>query len=387
MSSTSEAKTGGMLSLVAVMAAGAIVTMMSGLAWPLLSLRLDAMGHSSTEIGFSTAAQTAAMIVVAPFVPVMARTVGAIRLMLLAVANCVAVMIGMAAWEGYGSWLALRFLLGVSLEVLFILADAWVIQLAPERSRGRILGIYTACGFLGFAGGPLIIDAVGSAGWAPFVGGALCATAAAVPLWLVRRVGPALEGRPKGGFLTFFRATPAIMLAGAMYGFIDVIVLALFPIYGLRSGLDEQTIARLISLTVIGAIGFQFVIGWLCDRVRPALVLVGCTAVAAAAAVALPFAIDHRVPLFAVLCVWGGVMGGFFTVGMVLLGRRYSGADLLTANTVFVVMFGLGSTTGPTIGGAAMDAWDPHGMVATVAAACAIYLIFLLFKPAEPAKP
>jgi MFS family permease len=172
-----------------------------------------------------------------------------------------------------------------------------------------------------------------------------------------------------------------------MYGFIDVIVLALFPVYGLRSGLDEETIARLISVAVIGSIACQFVIGWLCDRVAPARVLVGCTVGALVAAVALPFAIDTRPLLIAVLCLWGGVMGGFFTVGMVLLGRRYRGTDLLTANTVFVVMFGLGSTTGPTVGGAAMDLWNPHGMVATVVAACVIYLIFLSFRPAERAKP
>jgi MFS family permease len=369
------------------MGAGAIVTMMAGLAWPLLSFRLEAMGYAGTAIGLSTAAQTAAMILIAPLVPWLARKVGAIRLMLLAVVNSIAVLLAMAAWESYASWLVLRFLLGCGLEMLFILSDAWVIQLAPERQRGRILGVYTAVGFVGFAGGPLIIDAVGSHGWAPFLGGVACAALAAVPLWLVRRVGPALEGRPSGGFLMFLRATPTIMLAGAMYGFIDVVVLALFPVYGLRSGLDEGTIARLISLTVIGAIVCQFIIGWLCDRVRPSLVLVGCTVVAALAAVALPFVIDTGVALFAVLCVWGGVMGGFFTVGMVLLGRRYDGPDLLTANTVFVVMFGLGSTVGPTIGGAAMDAWDPHGMVAVVAMVCVIYLIFLLFRPAEPTKP
>jgi len=386
MSSTNDGAPGRLLSLAAVMGAGAIVTMMSGLVWPLLSFRLEAMGHAGTAIGLSTAAQTAAMIIIAPVVPWLARAVGATRLMLLAVANSIAVLLAMAAWESYASWLVLRFLLGAGVEILFILSDAWVIQLAPERQRGRILGVYTAFGFLGFAGGPLIIDAVGSQGWAPFLGGVACAALAAVPLWLVRRVGPALEGRPSGSILTFLRATPAIMLAGAMYGFVDVIVLALFPVYGLRSGLDEGTIARLISLTVIGAIGCQLLIGWLCDRVRPARVLVGCTIVAALAAVVLPFVIDIRLALIAVLCVWGGVMGGFFTVGMVLLGRRYDGPDLLTANTVFVVMFGIGSTVGPTIGGAAMDAWDPHGMVAVVATACTMYLVLLIFRPAEAAK-
>jgi predicted MFS family arabinose efflux permease len=63
---------------------------------------------------------------------------------------------------------------------------------------------------------------------------------------------------------------------------------------------------------------------------------------------------------------------------MVMMGRRYKDIDLLAANTVFVVMFGAGSTVGPTLGGAAMDVWDPHGMIATVAAACLAFLPFVL---------
>lgn len=375
------------LSLAAVMASGAIVTMLSGLAWPLLSFRLEAMGYAGWAIGVSTAAQTLAIVLVAPLVPRLAAVLGAVRLMLLAVAGAIAVLVAMAAWESYGSWLALRFLLGVSLEIVFVLSDAWVVQLAPDHARGRVVGVYTAVGFLGFAGGPLIIDAVGSQGWAPFLAGIVCIAAAAVPLWLVRREGPALDGRPSGSLLSFFRATPVIMLAGAMYGFIDVMVLALFPVYALRSGLEEGVIARLITVAVVGSIGFQFVVGWLCDRASPYLVLAGCTAGAFGCALALPFAIGSEPAVLAVLGLWGGVMGGFFTVGMVLMGRRYTGVDLVAANGMFVIMFGLGSMVGPTAGGVAMDLWNPHGMVVVVALACAIYMIFLAFRRSGPATP
>ncbi len=373
--------------LAAVFASGAIVTMLSGLVWPLLSFRLAAMGYSGRAIGLSTAAQALAIVLIAPVVSRLARRLGVVRLMLIAIVGAIMVLAAMALWESYGAWLALRFALGVTIEILYVLGDAWVVQIAPAQTRGRVIGFYSAVGFLGFAGGPLIIDVVGSQGWAPFLAGIGCIALAGLPLWLVRREGPALGIPASGGLTSYLRATPTIMLAGAMYGFIDVTVLALFPVYALRSGLEEGAIARLIAMAVLGSIAFQFAIGWLCDRVPPYRVLAGCTLGALGCALALPFTIGTTALVLIVLVLWGAVMGGFFTVGMVLMGQRYTGADLIGANGMFVVMFGLGSMVGPAVGGAAMDLWNPHGMVAVVALVCAAYLMALRFARSRRSLP
>ena len=384
MSSTNDAPAGAALSgrtrrtgLAAAFASGAIVTMVMGLVWPLLSLRLAAMGHTGGAIGVNSAAQSLAIVLIAPVAPLLAQRVGVVRLMLVAVAGAAVILAAMAAWRDYGAWLGLRFALGVAIEILFVLGDTWVVQFAPDHARGRIVGLYAAIGFLGFAGGPLIIDVVGSEGWAPFLAGIGCILLAGLPLWFARGAGPALGRAAQGGLLRYWRMTPAIMLAGAMYGFVDAMVLALFPVYALHSGLEESAIARLISVAVLGSIGFQVLIGWLCDRVSPYRVLAGCTLGALASALALPFAIGGMVPALIVLVWWGGAMGGFFTVGMVLMGRHYAGADLVAANGLFVVMFGLGSMVGPAVGGAAIDLWDPHGMIVVVVVAAASYLVFL----------
>jgi len=374
------------LALVAVIGAATIVTLCSGLAWPLLSLRLAAMGHSGAEIGFSTAAQSLAMVAVAPFVARMAGRVGAIRLMLMAVVGAVATLLAMAAWETYAAWFALRFLLGICMEILYIMADAWVIQLAPPALRGRILGIYTSVSLVGFACGPLVIDVVGVAGWAPFAAGALCVGLAALPLWASRRIGPAAEGHPSRGFFSFFLATPVIMLAGAMFGFVDVMALALLPVYALRSGFAETDVPRLVTYAVVGSIAWQVPLGWLCDRFDRRLILAGCTLTACLCGIALPFGIHSLPGSVAVLVMWGGAMGGFFTVGMVMLGERYKGPDLLAANAFFVLMFGFGSMVGPTVGGTAMDLWDPHGMPAVMALTAAIFLPFAL-RGDRPPRP
>ncbi|MSP83695.1 MAG: MFS transporter [Alphaproteobacteria bacterium] len=372
--------------LIAAFCTATVVTLLGGLTWPLLSLRLEAMGYEGTAIGINTASQTVAMVLIAPFVAPLAARFGAVRLMLGAVAGAVVVLLLMAAWDSYVGWMGLRFLLGTCFEILFILADVWVVQLAPELRRGRILAMYMSVSLVGFAMGPLIIDAVGSGGWPPFLAGAACVTLAAVPLFLARRHGPRAEGRRTSSYLGYVRRTPVIMLAGAMYGFIDLIELSLFPVYAVRSGMEEAAVVRVLSTGVLASIGLQLGIGWLSDRIGPWRMLLVCTLLALACAVALPFAIVGWWPTMVVVMMWSGAMGGFFTVGMMLMGQRYGGIDLVAANSVFVVMFGAGSMVGPLAGGAAMDLWDPHGMVAAMVVACLAFLPFILFSPDRAAK-
>jgi hypothetical protein len=51
------------------------------------------------------------------------------------------------------------------------------------------------------------------------------------------------------------------------------------------------------------------------------------------------------VPAFVVLVVWGGLTGGFYTVGLAQLGARFRGSDLASANAMFVLLYSVGSMT------------------------------------------
>ena len=76
------------------------------------------------------------------------------------------------AVPGIWLWFPLRFLLGAASEALFTLSETWVNQLSEERSRARSMATYVAALSVGFALGPLILSAVGSAGAPPYLIGA-----------------------------------------------------------------------------------------------------------------------------------------------------------------------------------------------------------------------
>ena len=67
------------------------------------------------------------------------------------------------------------------------------------------------------------------------------------------------------------------------------------------------------------------------------------------------------------LFVWGAVAFGTYTIAMVELGDRFSGALLLAGNSAFGIVWGIGGIVGPLVGGTAMDLMGPEGLPITLA--------------------
>ena len=91
--------------------------------------------------------------------------------------------------------------------------------------------------------------------------------------------------------------------------------------------------------------------------------------------------------LYCVLFPWGGVVIGIYSIGLTLLGQRFTGNELAHANAGFVMMYCLGLLLGPAIEGTALDAWNPQGLLAVLAAISAAYALWLaLSRPKIPAE-
>jgi predicted MFS family arabinose efflux permease len=57
-----------------------------------------------------------------------------------------------------------------------------------------------------------------------------------------------------------------------------------------------------------------------------------------------------------------------------MAGDRFRGGEMVTANAAMIVAYGIGSLLGPTLGGSAMDAWNPNGLLALFVALFACFL-------------
>ena len=360
----------------------AVVSISLSLNIPLFALLLERAGESGTLIGMNHMISALAMVLVAPVLPRVLARVGLVRLM---VWSAVALAVGMlliplieAPWW----WALLRPIFGIAGTTLFFASEYWIVSLAPDRIRGRIIGAYVLVLSGSYMVGPLILNWLGIDGWAIYVVPALLFLAAVVPILAGRAYAPPSGAdKPPGPFelLKFFRTDPMITWGVVLFGVIEFGAMGLIAVWGIRSGFEQAVAVQLVFWLAFGSMIFQPPVGWAADRYDRRRLL----AIAAGVAAVVPMVIlVAKSPFVAAagVFVWGGIAVAFYSLALIELGARYQGAELAKGNAAVVLAYGLGALLSPPGFGAAMDAVPPDGLLWLGALAGCVYLAMCLWR-------
>ena len=362
-------------SLAAVLASILAVGITIGIATPLLSLLIEHAGHGAVMAGANAAVGTVAVVLVSPFVPRLVRAFGVLGSMYAGISISTVAMLLFPMTDNLVLWFVFRFVLGAGMAVLWVVGETWLNAATSPNNRGLVSGIYSTLLGVGFAAGPLVITGVGIDGPLPFMIGAVLVLVSALPLVLARRLAPRGVGEEEGGLLRTLTMAPLIMSAVFVCGFIDMAILSLLPLYGLRAGLDEQSALILLTVLISGTTVMQLPTGWLADRLGRFRLLISCAVVGTAAPLLVPVAMGNDTLLWPILFLWGGTTVSLYTIGLAMLGERFSPERLPAANAMMVISYCMGSIMGPPITGAAMEAWGMDAMPYGLALICGLFTL------------
>ncbi|HFD16587.1 MAG TPA: MFS transporter [Rhodospirillales bacterium] len=352
--------------LALVIGTASIVGMTISLSLPLLSLVLERHGFGAGAIGLNAMASGLGIFLVAPVMGGLLRRLGprpaAAAGMVVAALATLALPLEVALLP----WFLLRLVMSAGTAIVFVVSEAAINALVEDERRGRTLGVYATVFSIGYAVGPLLVAATGSAGYLPFLVTAFLFAAGLPPLLAARGLDRALGGDgPRPGiaaFLGILKRAPLPLFAIFCFGVVETSHFALFPLYGLAAGYREETVGLMLAVWITGNILLQYPVGWLADRLPRLLVLALLAALAAASLFALPALIGDRRLIWPLLLVMGGATGAVYTLSLVLVGQRFSGFELALANTAFVMMIEAGMLAGPAAIGLAMNGFGPEGL-------------------------
>jgi len=358
-----------------------IVNLIYGLTMPLLSLVLDSQGYSKTTIGMNIVAQASAGVLLAPIMPRLIIRFGAARVMQQAALLSAAILIALGLFQNIYLWFPLRFLLGAAGAMLWSASETFINELAEDNWRGRIIGMYGSAGAAGFALGPLVLIMTGTEGILPFVVSAALVAAASLPLFWLANEAEIHPDKDHPSLRRLFRLVPHIMLLNLAYAAAVEAYIAFFPLFGIHIGLGEARSLSLLTIFALGGVFLQLPLGWLADHVRRHKLLLSCIILTMIGFTILPGIIRSSVagPIF--VFALGGVEGMIYTLGIIILGQRFRGAELAAASVLYTGMWGAGAMLGPVIVGAGMDILGDHSMPYLIAAIYVIYLpIFFITR-------
>lgn len=373
--------------IIASITAVGVFCLTTGLSHPLLALILEDMGASSGLIGLNAAMGPIGIILSAPFVPRLARKFGAWFICVTSLCSSAVLLLMLAVFRDVMIWFPIRFFLGVAISAIFIISETWINQLAMPRIRGRIIGTYNTVAAAGFALGPLTLAVIGSQGWPPFLVG-ITGILIALPVFVLARDHlPGFDGREDASVFSFLSLAPMLLLAVAFAALFDQVALSFLPIYGLRHGLTEATSSLALAVMIIGNVVLQIPIGWLADRISRRFLMSIMAIATMIGSLLLSLLIGESMLLWPMLFVWGAIAFGIYTIALVELGDRFSGALLLAGNGAFGMMWGIGGIFGPPVAGAAMDLIGPEGLPVILGLASCVLGVAAGFMPLSRVKP
>ncbi|MEJ5020833.1 MFS transporter [Ochrobactrum vermis] len=365
------------LSLAIVIATASVFGLTYSLTAPLVAQILINDGVTETLIGANAAMHALGVLCIAPFLSKISLRYAPRLLIMLALLLSALILILFPMVPSFWLWFPLRFFLGISAEILFVLTESWASELSTNTNRGRIMAAYTASLSLGFAGGPLILSFTGFEGPLPFVVAASIALAALTIVSMPGLRQMEMSTHRQSNFLRMIRLSPIAMGTTAINSAVETAGLSFLAIYAMRLGWNETQSMQLITVLMVGAIALQLPIGWLSDKMNRISLIIGLTAVSAFTAFFWPILLSIEWLAYPVLFVWGGLFVGIYTTMLAVIGSQYRGSDLISIYAAMGLFWGGGALIGPMLAGGFLDVFE-HGLPVFVGVACLTFLIFAI---------
>ncbi|GGK17947.1 MFS transporter [Salinarimonas ramus] len=338
----------------------ALYSIVLGGAYAALAVDLASRGYGAWEVAINAAMTPVGLVIAAIALPRLVRG-PVFPWLVVAVGVSACVMVMLAAMQSFAAWLALRFVLGLSANTLFVVAESALMIAIPERNSGRFLSIYNGVVTGGYALGPLLLALLPTATATALLAGAVLIVAASLPLFVgVPRRDLLLPPLEVGsGLVVFAVAAPALVIGSAATAIFDNAVLSLFPVFAMESGSTRETALVLLAILLAGATVLQWPIGALSDKRSSLGMLRGCALVTAACCATFPIAASSFLALAFLAFVSGGAAFGAYSMVLALVKERFPAGSLVTANAALGVTWGLGALIGVPVVGAGMDAVGP----------------------------
>jgi MFS family permease len=356
---------------------------------PLLILLLKQADVSTTVAGLFAACAWLGIFLVTPFASLIIQAVGRRRCLWIATVLPLLTSIGFLLTDNLAVWFALKLSASVAGGLRWVLAEAYIAELAPPEQMGRYVGMYATLMGLTFVIGPAVLAWVGTADDTAFwiVIGLLAVGAAFTAL--VPEIAPATDQHSSlVGWKGLWRALtvhPLVMLVGFVGGFFELGLSSILPLVGLNLRLDTSACALLVAVSGLGVILLAMPSGMLADRFanpergRRLLmgVLAGLLLVSALAVVMLG---DVPGLVWPIALIWGGAGGTLYTLTMTDIAAREKGITLVNSTSVLVLSYTLGALLASSTGGALID-WSPGFAFPAILIAVALAGLLVIVRP------
>ena len=356
------------IKIYALFLGSALLMFGGGLQGLLLSVRGAEEQFSLLALGLIGTGWSVGFVAGSIGVPLIVRNVGHIRAFsVMAAIGSVTILLNLLFINDVG-WILLRALSGFCFAGAAMIVESWLNEVADNKSRGTIFSIYVTINMAASTIGQIAMSITGTAGYVPFVIGAISFICAILPTALTSSPQPRPLSSARIDVRLLYRTSPVAAIAAFSVGMANGAFGTLAPVYGYERGLDASGIALLFSVAaILGAIA-QIPAGRLSDRIDRRIVLIGLAGFASlVGALILVINPEAGWVMYVLFAAYGFAANPIYAVAVAHANDFAKDGDFAKIAGGMLLILGVGLAIGPAVASMIMGMWSPVGLFAVTA--------------------
>jgi MFS family permease len=340
----------------------ALIMLAHGLQGTLLGLRADSEGFGTRTIGLIMSCYYLGYLIGSRIAPGLVRKVGHIRVFAAVASMASATILFHAVFSVAWLWALVRIIAGFCFAGLFIVVESWLNAISTQDNRGKLLAFYsfTLYGFTGL--GQFLLNLAPPEDFALFVLTSVLISFALVPIALSKRQAPPLPEPQRVSLKRLYAMSPLGLFGAFIAGMIASTMLSIGPVYASNIGLELAAISQFMAFMILGAMLFQFPMGWLSDRIDRRKIIILCAMLGALMAIVCIGM--QSLPVTALLIAatfFSGLSMPIHALAIAHTNDHLEIEEIMDASASLILVGGLGAAVGPTIVTTLMDIFGPEG--------------------------
>jgi MFS family permease len=351
------------LKIYALFIGSALLMFGGGLQGLLLSVRGAEEGFPLYALGLIGTGWSVGFVAGSVTVPMLVKRVGHIRAFsIMAAIGTVTILCNLLLVNDV-SWIVLRAFSGYCFAGAAMIVESWLNEVADNRSRGTIFSVYVTINMAASTIGQLFMSVTGTAGFVPFVVGAISFICAVLPTAFTSTPQPRPISSAKLDVVLLYKTSPLAVIAAFACGMANGTFGTLAPVYGYEQKLHASEIAYLFAVTaVLGAIA-QIPAGRLSDKIDRRMVIVVLSTFAAVVGFFTVLINPHGgVLMFVLFGLYGLSAYPLYAIAVAHANDFAKEGEFGRVAGGMLLVLGIGLAIGPIIASYVMNTIAPVGL-------------------------
>ena len=357
-----------LFSVLALLTGTLFLFLGNGLHSLLMPMRGAVEGYSETVLGFFGTSWAAGFVLGCIFARRLVKRIGHVRAFsgFISIIAITALATGIVVDPTF--WILSRAVTGFSSAATAMIIESWLNERATNESRGMIFSFYISITLLGVVGGQMTVAFADINVQTLFLMAGIYYCFAMLPTLVSNAQTPKPLSEVKLDLVALYRNSPVSFFGILLVGIANGAWGTLGAVFGAKAGLATGDVALMMTITIFAGAAMQIPAGRMSDRMDRRYVLAILSGVAFIAGFQL-FLIQpgNVMTLLILIGVYGAAANALYPIAVAHANDFAKSSDFVAISGGLLLLYGIGTVIGPTVGGPVMQYLGPYSLFAVTA--------------------